>query len=193
MSAPWFILPGTCFIFSEHRLFLAHTRRSFASVQSRFETKPLWWFMYDTTDLLSERTSTWFHRMTGRKNWQAWHTASISRQLMCRVDSSSDHRLKVGLPSHSAPQPLLEVEICSFRGSADRRRMAAGDDRICELALQEVQSGCLRHFKGGSQRQWRDSEEGSLSLKRRNLSAVARVAEYIARCPSPFGGLRWAE
>ncbi len=51
-------LPGTCVAFSERRLFWAHTRRSFASVQSRFETRPPWWFMYDTTDLLSERTST---------------------------------------------------------------------------------------------------------------------------------------
>ncbi len=49
--------------------------------------------------------------MSGRKNWQAWHTASISRQLMCRSDSSSDHRPKVGLPSHSAPQPLLEASV----------------------------------------------------------------------------------
>ncbi len=69
------------------------------------------WFMYYTTDLLSERTSTWCPLMSGRKNWQAWHTASISRQLMCRPDSSSDQRPKVGLPSHSAPQPLLEASV----------------------------------------------------------------------------------
>ncbi len=49
--------------------------------------------------------------MSGRNNWQAWHTASISRQLMCRPDSSLDHRPKVGLPSHSAPQPLLEASV----------------------------------------------------------------------------------
>ncbi len=55
MSAPWFILPGTCVAFNERRLFWAHTRRSFASVQSHFETSPPWLFMYDTTDLLSER------------------------------------------------------------------------------------------------------------------------------------------
>ncbi len=35
-----------------------------------------------SADLLSECTSTWCPRMSGRKNWQAWHTASISRQLM---------------------------------------------------------------------------------------------------------------
>ncbi len=58
MSAPWFILPSTCVAFSVRRLFWAHTRRSFTSVQSRFETRPPWWFMYDTTDQLSERIST---------------------------------------------------------------------------------------------------------------------------------------
>ncbi len=89
-------------------VFWTHTRRLFASVQSRFETRPPWWFIYDTTDLLSERTSTWCPRMSGRKNWQAWHTASISRQLMCRPDSSSYQRLKVGFPS---PQPLLEAYV----------------------------------------------------------------------------------
>ncbi len=30
---------------------------------------------------------------------------------MCRPDSSSDQRPKVGLPSHSAPQTLLEVSV----------------------------------------------------------------------------------
>ncbi len=42
MSAPWFILPGTCVVFSECRLFWAHTRRLFAIVQIRFETRPPW-------------------------------------------------------------------------------------------------------------------------------------------------------
>ncbi len=59
MSPPCFILPGTFVAFSERRLFWAHTRRPFASVQSDFEARPPWWFMYDTTDLLSERISTW--------------------------------------------------------------------------------------------------------------------------------------
>ncbi len=80
-------------------------------MQSCFETRPSWWFMYDTTDLLSECTSTWCTCMSGRKNWQVWHTARFSRLLMCRPISSSDKRTKVGLPSHSAPQPLLEASV----------------------------------------------------------------------------------
>ncbi len=111
MCAPWFIFPSTCIAFSERRLFWAHTRRLFSGVQSCFETRAPWWFMYETTDLLSERTSTWCPHMSGRKNWQAWRTAGISRQLMCRSDSSSDQRQKVGLPLHSAPQPLLEASV----------------------------------------------------------------------------------
>ncbi len=34
MSASWFILPGTCVAFSERKLFWAHTRMSFNSMQS---------------------------------------------------------------------------------------------------------------------------------------------------------------
>ncbi len=30
--------------------------------------------------------------MSSRKNWQAWHNTSISRQLMCRPDSFPDQR-----------------------------------------------------------------------------------------------------
>ncbi len=92
MSAPLFILPGTCVAFSEYRLVWAHTRRSFATLQRHFETKLPWWYI-------------------SHKNWQAWHTASISRQLMCSSDSSSDQRPKVSLPSHSAPQPLLKESV----------------------------------------------------------------------------------
>ncbi len=33
---------------------------------------------------------------------------------MCRPDSSSDHRPKVGLPSHIAPQPLLEASVVTI-------------------------------------------------------------------------------
>ncbi len=105
MSAPWFILPGTCIAFSERRLFWAHTRRPFASMQSRFEMKPPWWFMYDTTGLLSEHTSTWCLRMSGRKNWQAWHIASISRQLMCRPDSFWTKDRRSVCPRTALPNP----------------------------------------------------------------------------------------
>ncbi len=92
MSAPWFILPGTYVAFSECRLVWAHTRRSFASMQSLFETRPPWWFMYDTTDLLFECTSTWCPHMSGRKNWQAFPEGShveLNRRGSLRLLSSA--------------------------------------------------------------------------------------------------------
>ncbi len=51
--------------------------------------------------MLSERISTWRPIRSGRKNWQAQQTASISKQLMWKPLSVSDQWPKVGLPSHS--------------------------------------------------------------------------------------------
>ncbi len=108
MSAPWFILPGKCVAFSEHRLVWAHTKKLFASMQSRSETRPSWWFMTPRTCCLNVLAHGVPVCPAGRI---VQHTASISRQLMCRPDSSSDQRPKVSLPSHSAPQPLLEAYV----------------------------------------------------------------------------------
>ncbi len=55
--------------------------------------------------------------MSSRKNWQAWHNTSISRQLMCRPDSFPDQRTKIGLHSHSALHPLLEASHLKYRRS----------------------------------------------------------------------------
>ncbi len=148
MSAPWFILPGTCVTFSGCRLVWAHTRRSFASVQRRFVTRPPWRFIYDTTDLLFEHTSTWWQLMSGRKNWEAWHTASIARQLMCRPDSSfrtQDQRLvclRTALPNPcwknlswqpSFCAPCIRSRLALARGgpSSGRWRQAA-DRTVCD-------------------------------------------------------------
>ncbi len=64
----------------------------------------------------------------------------------------------------------MPFEICSFTGSVDRCWMSAGDDRICDLGATRGPIRLLRHFNCGSRHQQRVSEEGSLSLKRRNLS-----------------------
>ncbi len=61
--------------------------------------------------MLSERISTWRPIRSGRKNWQARQTASISKQLMWKPLSVFDQWPKVGLPSHSAPQPVLEASV----------------------------------------------------------------------------------
>ncbi len=61
--------------------------------------------------MLSERISTWRPIRSGRKNWQARQTANISKQLMWKPFSAFDQWPKVGLPSHSAPQPVLEASV----------------------------------------------------------------------------------
>ncbi len=61
--------------------------------------------------MLSERISTWRPIRSGRKNWQARQTASISKQLMWKLLSVFDQWPKVGLPSYSAPQPVLEASV----------------------------------------------------------------------------------
>ncbi len=160
MSAPWFILPGTCVAFSESRLVWAQTRRPFASVQRRIKTRPPWLFMYDTTDLLSERISTWCPLMSGRKKWQARHTASISRQLMCRPDSSSDQRPKVGLPSHSAPQPLLEASVVTtFLLCAVSKITPCFSQRG---SLQQVRADTQARVTVMWWRPWRQAADGTL-------------------------------
>ncbi len=103
MSAPWFILPGTCVAFSG----LPHKKVVRQHAESLRDEAALVIYVWHH----GSAVCMWCPWMFSRKNWQAWHTASISRQLMCRPDSSSDHRPKVGLPSHSAPQPLLEASV----------------------------------------------------------------------------------
>ncbi len=61
--------------------------------------------------MLSERISTCRPIRSGRKNWQARQTASISKQLMWKPLSAFDQWPKVGLPSHSAPQPVFEASV----------------------------------------------------------------------------------
>ncbi len=46
-------------------------------------------------------------------------------------------------------------EINNFRGSFDRRQMAAGDDRVCELGATRGPIRLLRCFNGGSRHQRR--------------------------------------
>ncbi len=105
MSVPWFIFARHMRCLQWAQIVLSPHSRSFASVQSRFETRPPWWFMYDTTDLLSERTSTW----CPRKNWPAWHTASISRQWCVLLLS----RLLLRWPLRRRPfEPELIHSLC---------------------------------------------------------------------------------
>ncbi len=61
--------------------------------------------------MLSEQTGTWCSFRSGKKVWRPRHTAVISRQLMCSRPSASDQEPKAGLPSHRAPQPVLDASV----------------------------------------------------------------------------------
>ncbi len=107
MSAPWFNTPGTCDALNERSLTCAHSKIS----KRHFEVSLPWQFIWDTTVMLSEQTGTWCSIRSGKKVWRPRHTAVISRQLMCSRPSASDQEPKAGLPSHRAPQPVLDAFV----------------------------------------------------------------------------------
>ncbi len=53
--------------------------------------------------------------VTVKNVWEkARCTARSSRQFMCHDFSSSDHAPKAGLPSHTAPHPVLDTSVITF-------------------------------------------------------------------------------
>lgn len=61
--------------------------------------------------MLSDRTRTWCPLSSCKNSLKARSTATISRQFMCQLNIGSAQEPKVGLPSHSVPQPVLEVSV----------------------------------------------------------------------------------
>ncbi len=90
-------------------------------------------------------------------------------------------------PKVNRTEPYRAVP-CSGKAPLDWRRMATGDERISKLATARGPIRLLRCFNGESWLRRRISEEGSLSLKRRNLRC-GKAAAYIARRPAHFGEL----
>ncbi len=64
--------------------------------------------------MLSVLMRTCWWRMSGRKHSSARCTARSSRQFMCHDFSVSDHVPKAGLPSLTAPQPVLDASVATF-------------------------------------------------------------------------------
>ncbi len=75
-----------------------------------------------------------------------------------------------------------------FAVFSEALRSRLGINRICKLAAARGPIWLLRHFNGRSRCQQRVSEEGSSSLKRRNLRCGGKVASYIARRPTYLAG-----
>ncbi len=114
---------------------------------------------------------------------QAWHILSV------RVISTGETCTSYNDGAAFAICNNAVNKFSSFRGSADRRWMAVGDDRVCEL--QELQSSCW----GVSTANPGVSEESTKKGVRRwrEEVSVAGAAVYKARRPSYFGGLWRAE
>ncbi len=73
--------------------------------------EPPWRFMWDTTAILSVLTIIWCPPRTGRKYFKARKTALSSRQFICQKRNSSFHSPLAGLPSKTAPQPVIDASV----------------------------------------------------------------------------------
>ncbi len=96
---------------------------------------------------------------------QAWHTLSV---IVISVQGSPA-RLTMAFATTAHWNLLFSEAVL------DRRRMAAGDRPDLQLIAARGPIQLLRRFNGESLHQRRFSEEGSSSLKRRNLCDAVRV------------------
>ncbi len=64
-----------------------------------------------TTAILSVLTMIWCSPKTGRKYIKARKTALSSRQFMCQEKNSPVHSPLTGLPSKTAPQPVIDASV----------------------------------------------------------------------------------
>ncbi len=70
--------------------------------------------MQETTDVLSELTSSWWPLRFSRKFLRARNTANICRWLMCHERWWSFHRSWLERASKIAPQPVREASVISI-------------------------------------------------------------------------------
>ncbi len=110
-SSARFSTPGTWTALKERNLSWDQRRRWRASLSRVRDLEPPWWFMWDTTAILSVLTMTWYPPRTGRKYFKARKTALSSRQFICQKRNSSFHSPLAGLPSKTAPQPVIDASV----------------------------------------------------------------------------------
>ncbi len=130
MSAPRFRRPGMCAALMERKWQSTHSRRFAACLHRALERTPPWWFMYETTDVLSVRISTCRCSSSGWKSFRAKNTASSSKRFMCHRLWGSDHSPEAGMPSHTAPQPRLDASVVIHNA---RRYQAQGNSPAEEI------------------------------------------------------------
>ncbi len=108
-SAAWFSIPGTWTALKERNLSWDQRRRRRANLSRVRDREPPWWFMWDTTAILSVLTMIWCPPRTGRKYMKARKTALSSRQFMCQERNSPVHSPLAGLHSKTVPQPVIDA------------------------------------------------------------------------------------
>ncbi len=110
-SATRFSIPRTWTALKERNLSWDQRRRRHASLSRVRDCEPPWWFMWDITAILSALIMIWCPPRTGRKYIKARKTALSSRQFMCQERNSPVHSPLAGLPSKTAPQPVIDASV----------------------------------------------------------------------------------
>ncbi len=110
-SAARFEIPGTWTALKERNLSWDQRRRRRASLSRVHNCEPPWRFMWDATAMLSVLTITWCFPTTGRKWIKARKTALSFKQFMCQERNSPVHSPCAGLPSKTAPQPVIDASV----------------------------------------------------------------------------------
>ncbi len=109
-----FSIPGTWTALKDVNLYWDQRRRRRASLSRVRDREPPWRFMWDTTAMLSVLTMIWCPPRTGRKYIKARKTALSSRQFMCQERNSPVHSPLAGLPSKTAPQPVIDASVVTI-------------------------------------------------------------------------------
>ncbi len=108
---PGSVLPERELAIKERNLSWDQRRRWRASLSRVRDLELPWRFMWDTTAILSVLTMIWYPPRTGRKYFKARKTAVSSRQFICQKRNSSFHAPLAGLPSKTAPQPVIDASV----------------------------------------------------------------------------------
>ncbi len=106
-SAARFKTPGTWTALKERNLSWVQRRRLRACLFRVRDREPPWWFIWDTTAMLSILTIT-------RKWISARKTALSSRQFMCQERNSPVQTPHAGLSSKTAPQPVRDASVVTI-------------------------------------------------------------------------------
>ncbi len=114
-NRPWgIVFSGTWTALKDRNLSWDQRRRRHTSLSRVRDREPPWWFMWDTTAMLSVLTMIWCRPRTGTKYIKARKTALSSRQFMCQERNSPVHSQLAGLPSKTAPQPVIDASVVTI-------------------------------------------------------------------------------